>query len=132
MVKHLSSLISGTCAGLAGGLNAVFLGFVALEDLFWTTSGSVVIMTLLGGVGTFFGPLVGAGVVLVLEDYLSRLTDSWPLAVGAIFMRCVLGFRRGIWGTLAPLAQTASTGAEGRGPPGSPGPARRTEGVPGR
>jgi branched-chain amino acid transport system permease protein len=106
MVKHLSFLISGTYAALAGGLSALFLGFVALEDLFWTTSGSVVIMTLLGGVGTFFGPLVGAGVVLFLEDYTSRLTESWPLVVGAIFVLCVLFFRRGIWGSLVPLVQT--------------------------
>ena len=101
MVKHISFLISGTCAGLAGGLNAVFLGFVPLEALFWTTFGQVVIMTLLGGVGTFFGPLLGAGVVLFLEDSLARRTDSWPLIMGAIFMLCVLFFRRGIWGTLA-------------------------------
>jgi branched-chain amino acid transport system permease protein len=107
MVKHLSFLISGMCAGLAGGLNALLLGFVPLEALFWTTSGTVVIMTLLGGVGTFLGPLAGAGVVLFLEDYMSRVTDSWPLIVGAIFVLCVLFFRRGIWGTLAPLVQTA-------------------------
>jgi branched-chain amino acid transport system permease protein len=100
MVKHVSFLISGMCAGLAGGLNAVFLGFVALETLFWTTSGMVVIMTLLGGVGTFFGPLLGAGVVLFLEDSLARLTDHWPLIMGIIFMLCVLFFRQGIWGTL--------------------------------
>jgi branched-chain amino acid transport system permease protein len=111
-VKLLSFVFSAGFAGLAGGLNALYLRIVPIETLYWTTSGQVVMMTLLGGAGTFFGPFVGAGVFLILEDVLSVWTESWQLVVGAIFMVFVLFLPRGIWGTLverlpaaAPLAQ---------------------------
>ena len=99
-IKHLSFVFSATFAGLAGGLDALRLAVVPVESLYWTTSGQVVIMTLLGGAGTFFGPFVGAGTYLVLEDRLSVLTESWPLVIGLIFMAFVLFLPRGIWGTL--------------------------------
>jgi branched-chain amino acid transport system permease protein len=73
---------------------------VPIESLYWTTSGQVVIMTLLGGAGTFFGPFVGATAYLVLEDRLSIITESWPLVIGAIFKAFVLFLTKGIWGTL--------------------------------
>ena len=73
---------------------------VPIESLYWSTSGQVVIMTLLGGAGTFFGPFVGAATWLVLEDRLAVFTESWPLVVGAIFMAFVLFLPKGIWGTL--------------------------------
>jgi branched-chain amino acid transport system permease protein len=73
---------------------------VPIESLHWSTSGQVVIMTLLGGAGTFFGPFVGAGAFLVLEDLISARTESWPLAIGLIFMAFVLFLPKGIWGTL--------------------------------
>jgi branched-chain amino acid transport system permease protein len=99
-VKLLSFVFSALFAGLAGGLDALRLAVVPIESLYWTTSGQVVIMTLLGGAGTFFGPFVGAATFLVLEDRLSVFTESWPLVIGAIFMVFVLFLPRGIWGTL--------------------------------
>ena len=73
---------------------------VPIESLHWSTSGQVVMMTLLGGAGTFFGPFVGAIAFLVLEDSISVVTESWPLVIGAIFMLFVLFLPKGIWGTL--------------------------------
>ena len=71
-----------------------------LNTLYWTTSGSVVMMTILGGMGTFIGPFVGTGVFILLEDTLSVFTKSWQLFVGGIFMLFVLFFPLGIWGTI--------------------------------
>ncbi len=99
-IKLLSFVFSAGFAGLAGGLNALYLRIVPIETLYWTTSGQVVMMTLLGGAGTFFGPFVGAGAFLILEDVLSVWTESWQLAVGAIFVAFVLFLPRGIWGAL--------------------------------
>jgi len=72
----------------------------AVEALYWSTSGQVVIMTLLGGAGTFFGPFVGAATYLVLADRLSIFFEYWPLVIGVIFMVFVLFLPQGIWGTL--------------------------------
>jgi branched-chain amino acid transport system permease protein len=99
-IKLLSFVFSALFCGLAGGLDALRLGVVPVESLYWTTSGQVVIMTLLGGAGTFFGPFVGATTFLVLEDRLSVVTESWPLFIGLIFMSFVLFLPKGIWGTL--------------------------------
>jgi branched-chain amino acid transport system permease protein len=99
-VKLLSFTFSALFCGLAGSLDAMRLLVVPVESLYWTTSGQVVIMTLLGGAGTFFGPFVGALTYLVLEDRVSLFTESWPLVIGAIFVVFVLFLPRGIWGTL--------------------------------
>ena len=99
-VRLLSFVFSAALAGLAGGLEALRLTVIPIESLYWTTSGQVVMMTLLGGAGTFFGPFVGAATYLVLEDRLSVLTESWPLVIGTIFMAFVLFLPKGIWGTL--------------------------------
>ena len=99
-VKHLSFVFYALFCGLAGALDALRLTVVPIESLHWSTSGQVVIMTLLGGAGTFFGPFVGAATYLVLEDAISVWTESWPLAIGAIFMVFVLFLPKGIWGTL--------------------------------
>ena len=99
-VKLLSFVFSAMFAGLAGALDALRLTVVPIESLYWTTSGQVVMMTLLGGAGTFFGPFVGAAAYLVLEDRLRTFTESWPLVIGAIFSAFVLFLPRGIWGTL--------------------------------
>jgi len=99
-IKLLSFVFSALFCGLAGGLDALRLAVVPVESLYWTTSGQVVIMTLLGGAGTFFGPFVGAATYLVLEDRLSVVTESWPLFIGLIFMGFVLFLPKGIWGTL--------------------------------
>ena len=99
-VKHLSFVFSAFFAGLAGALDALRLAVVPVESLYWATSGQVVIMTLLGGAGTFFGPFVGAGTYLVLGDRLAIFTERWPLVIGLIFMTFVLFLPKGIWGTI--------------------------------
>jgi branched-chain amino acid transport system permease protein len=96
-IKHVSFVLF---AGLAGALDALRLTVVPIESLHWSTSGQVVIMTLLGGAGTFFGPFVGAAAFLMLEDTIAVVTESWPLVIGAIFMAFVLFLPKGIWGTL--------------------------------
>ncbi len=100
-VKLLSFVFSALFTGLAGSLDALRLTVVPIESFYWTTSGQVVIMTLLGGAGTFFGPFVGALAFLVLEDRVSLVTESWPLVIGVIFMAFVLFLPKGIWGTIA-------------------------------
>ena len=99
-VKWVAFLFSGFFSGLAGALYAVYFNLAPLNTLYWTTSGSVVMMTILGGMGTFAGPFIGAAVFLILEDVISVFTKSWQLFVGAIFMLFVIFFPLGIWGTL--------------------------------
>ena len=100
--KLLAFVLSATLAGLAGSLKALVFGFVTLADVQQSTSGEVILMTLLGGTGTFFGPVVGAAIVVTLQQYLSDLVGGWVTAIiGAIFLACVLSFRRGIIGELA-------------------------------
>jgi branched-chain amino acid transport system permease protein len=99
-VKHLSFVFYAFFCGLAGSLDALRLTVVPIESFHWSTSGQVVIMTLLGGAGTFFGPFVGAAIYLVLEDMISVVTESWPLVIGAIFVAFVLFLPQGVWGTL--------------------------------
>jgi branched-chain amino acid transport system permease protein len=99
-IKLLSFVFSALFAGLAGALDALRLTVVPVDALYWSTSGQVVIMTLLGGAGTFFGPFVGAATFLVLADRLSIFIEFWPLVIGVIFMGFVLFLPKGIWGTL--------------------------------
>lgn len=99
-VKLLSFVFSAAFTGLAGGLDALRLTVVPVDALYWSTSGQIVIMTLLGGAGTFFGPFVGAATFLVLADRLSIFIEFWPLVIGVIFMGFVLFLPKGIWGTL--------------------------------
>jgi branched-chain amino acid transport system permease protein len=99
-VKWIAFVFSGFFSGLAGSLYAIYYHIAPLNTLYWTTSGSVVMMTILGGMGTFAGPFVGAAVFLILEDVISVFTKSWQLFVGAIFMLFVIFFPLGIWGTL--------------------------------
>ena len=99
--KLLAFVLSATLAGLAGSLKALVFGFVTLTDVQGSTSGEVILMTLLGGTGTFFGPVVGAAVVVTLQEYLSDLVGGWVTAIiGAVFVVCVIAFRRGIVGEL--------------------------------
>ncbi|HEX6001887.1 MAG TPA: branched-chain amino acid ABC transporter permease [Hyphomicrobiaceae bacterium] len=98
--KLLSFVLSGAICGLAGGLSALHLAIVPLDTLHYQNSGLVLLMTLLGGMGSFFGPFVGALVFLVLEDVLSLWTAHWQLFVGAIFIVFVLFLPKGIWGTI--------------------------------
>src|SRR5205807_10492377 len=99
----LAFVPSGTLSGLAGGTKAIVFQLASLTDVHWTMSGEVVLMTLLGGLGTVFGPVVGAFIVVSLENYLSQL-GSWVTVVqGVIFVVCVLTFRRGVVGELGNL-----------------------------
>jgi branched-chain amino acid transport system permease protein len=111
-VKLLSFVFSATFTGLAGSLEALRLTLVPVQALYWSTSGQVVIMTLLGGAGTFFGPFVGALTYLVLEERLSRFIEWWPIVVGAIFMTFVIFLPRGIWGTLTSGLVRSQTGGQ--------------------
>jgi branched-chain amino acid transport system permease protein len=99
--KLAAFVLSAGMSGLAGSLKALVLGFVTLSDVNQVTSGEVILMTLLGGSGTFFGPAVGAVVVVSLQEYLSDLVGGWvSVIIGAIFVICVMLFRRGIVGEI--------------------------------
>jgi branched-chain amino acid transport system permease protein len=99
--KLLAFVLSATLSGLAGSTKAVVFQFASLTDVHWQTSGEVVLMTLLGGMGTIFGPVVGGFVVVSLQNYLAQFGGWVTVITGAIFVACVLLFRRGIVGELA-------------------------------
>ena len=102
--RLVAFVLSATLAGLAGSLKALVLGFATLSDVQQANSGEVILMTLLGGTGTFFGPVIGAAVVVTLQEYLSDIVGGWvTVIIGAVFIACVLAFRRGIVGELAAL-----------------------------
>lgn len=102
--KLVAFMLSATLAGLAGSLKALVLGFATLSDVQQANSGEVILMTLLGGTGTFFGPVIGAAIVVTLQEYLSDIVGGWvTVIIGAVFIACVLAFRRGIVGELAVL-----------------------------
>jgi branched-chain amino acid transport system permease protein len=98
--KLLVFVLSAAVCGLAGALRALHLSVVPIDSLHYLLSGQAVMMCLLGGMGTFFGPFVGAGVFLTLEDVVTTLTPHWMAVVGAVFMFFVLFFPAGIWGSL--------------------------------
>ena len=99
--KFMAFMLSGTLAGLAGATKALVFQLASLTDVHWTMSGEVVLMTLLGGLGTIFGPVVGAFIIITMENYLAQL-GAWVTVVqGAIFVVCVLTFRRGVVGEIA-------------------------------
>jgi branched-chain amino acid transport system permease protein len=101
--KLIAFVLSTALVGLAGGTKTLVFQLASLTDVHWTMSGEVVLMTLLGGLGTVFGPVVGAFIVIALENYLAQL-GAWVTVVqGAIFVVCVLTFRRGVVGELARL-----------------------------
>ncbi len=104
--KLLAVVLSCALSGLAGGIWVISHGFVALDAVHWTTSGQVVIMVLLGGMGTRLGPLVGAALFLLLRDFLSTWTDAWGVITGVIFIVVILVFRQGIVGTIEHLMQS--------------------------
>ena len=112
--KLLAFVISAALSGLAGSLKTLVLGFASLSDVHWTASGHVILMTLVGGLGTLSGPLVGSAVVVLLEnkvgdfgafmarvtgvDWFNTLGESVTMVTGLIFVICVLAFRKGIMG----------------------------------
>jgi branched-chain amino acid transport system permease protein len=99
--KLVAFVLSAALAGLAGSLKALVFQLASLTDVHWTMSGEVVLMTLVGGLGTIFGPIVGAFLIVAMENYLAPF-GQWVLVIqGAVFVICVLAFRRGIVGELA-------------------------------
>src|SRR6185503_13846451 len=99
--KFMAFVLSGTLAGLAGATKALVFQLASLTDVHWTMSGEVVLMTLLGGLGTIFGPVVGAFIIITMENYLAQLGAWVTIVQGAIFVVCVLTFRRGVVGEIA-------------------------------
>jgi branched-chain amino acid transport system permease protein len=101
--KLIAFVLSATLSGLAGGTKAIVFQLASLTDVHWTMSGEVVLMTLLGGLGTVFGPVIGAFILVALENYLAQLGAWVTIVQGAIFVVCVLTFRRGVVGELGRL-----------------------------
>jgi branched-chain amino acid transport system permease protein len=99
--KLLAFVLSAALAGLAGAMKTLVMGFATLSDVHWSMSGEVILMTLLGGVGTFFGPVLGSGIVISLQNLLADKVGSWvTVIIGVIFVLCVLAFRKGVVGEL--------------------------------
>lgn len=98
--KLLVFVLSAGLCGLAGSMRALHLSVVPVDSLHYLQSGQAVMMSLLGGMGTFFGPFVGAAVFLYLEDVVANLTRHWMAVVGVVFVLFVLFFPRGIWGSV--------------------------------
>jgi branched-chain amino acid transport system permease protein len=99
--KLMAFVLSATLAGLAGSTKALVFQLASLGDVHWHASGEVVLMTLLGGVGTILGPVLGATVVVALQNYLAGIGSWSTIVLGLVFMACVLAFRRGVVGELA-------------------------------
>jgi len=99
--KLMAFVLSAALAGLAGSVKTIVMGFATLSDVHWSMSGEVILMSLLGGVGTFFGPALGAGVVISLQNMLADKVGEWvTVIIGVIFVICVLAFRKGIVGEI--------------------------------
>ncbi|MBN9598654.1 MAG: branched-chain amino acid ABC transporter permease [Afipia sp.] len=99
--KLMAYILSGTLAGLAGAIKIFVVQNASLTDTHWTMSGEVVLMTLVGGLGTTFGPVIGAIIIIATQQYLASF-GQWVMVIqGAIFVICVLTFRRGIVGEIA-------------------------------
>jgi len=99
--KLLAFVISGALAGTAGAVKALVFQLASLTDVHWSMSGEVVLMTLVGGMGTLFGPVAGAAVIVSMQNYLAELGAWVTIVQGVIFVICVLAFRRGIVGEIA-------------------------------
>lgn len=116
--KLLAFVLSAALAGVAGGLKALVLGYESLLGLHWSTSGEVILMSLLGGLGTILGPIIGSAFVITLQNWLADKVGEWvSVIIGAVFLACVLAFRRGFVGEGAALwrrlrrPQTVAKGA---------------------
>ncbi|HEY8358451.1 MAG TPA: branched-chain amino acid ABC transporter permease [Ramlibacter sp.] len=99
--KLVAFVLSAALSGLAGSMKTLVMGFASLTDVHWSMSGEVILMSLLGGVGTFMGPILGAGIVIALQNLLADKVGAWvTVIIGAIFVVCVLAFRKGVIGEL--------------------------------
>ena len=111
--KLLAFVLSTALAGLAGSLKTLVLGFASLSDVHWSLSGEVVLMTLLGGMATFAGPVVGAVTIIGLQNFLADRVGSWvTVIIGVIFVVCVLAFRKGVIGEVLAWQQKRRARAE--------------------
>ena len=116
--KLLAFVLSSSLAGLAGSLKTLVMGFATLSDVHWSMSGEVILMTLLGGVGTFFGPVLGAGIVISLQNLLADKVGSWvTVIIGVIFVLCVLAFRKGMVGELQAFRERRQVAAQAASKP---------------
>lgn len=105
--KVLAFVLSAAIAGIGGSLKVLVLGMATLSDVHQSTSGEVILMTLLGGTGTFLGPVIGSGIVITLQEYLSDRVGSWvSVIIGGIFVVCVMLFRKGIIGEIEAYFQS--------------------------
>ncbi len=101
--KLMAFILSAALSGVAGAAKSLVFGIATLTDVHWAMSGEVVLMTLVGGLGTVFGPVVGAAVIVTMQNYLAEM-GAWVTVIqGAIFVACVLAFRRGIVGEIGSL-----------------------------
>jgi branched-chain amino acid transport system permease protein len=98
--KLLSFVIAGSLAGFAGGIYIIFNSFISPDQIYWTASGDILIMVMLGGAGTLIGPVIGTGLFLLMKNVVSSYSQHWLLIIGVIFICFVLFFPSGIWGTL--------------------------------
>jgi branched-chain amino acid transport system permease protein len=98
--KLLAFTIAGAIAGLAGGLYVIYNGFISSDAVYWTASGDILIMTMLGGAGTLIGPPIGAAVFLLMKNVVSSYSEHWLLIIGIAFICCVMFFPGGIWGSV--------------------------------
>jgi branched-chain amino acid transport system permease protein len=98
--KLISFTIAGAIAGLAGGLYAIFNGFISSDAIYWTSSGDILIMTMLGGAGTLIGPAIGTAAFLLMKNVASSYSEHWLSIIGVTFICCVMFFPGGPWGTL--------------------------------
>lgn len=114
--KLLAFVISATLAGMAGSTKALVFQLATLTDVQWQMSGEVVLMTILGGIGTILGPVIGAGVVIGLQNYLAGIGSFSTIVLGAIFVVCVLAFRRGLVGEWIAFLERRREAAEPRNP----------------
>jgi branched-chain amino acid transport system permease protein len=121
--KLVVFVLSAGLAGIAGGVFAIGHGFASLQEVAWTTSGKVVLIMVLGGIGTLWGPMIGAALVVLLEDWLATSGfEGTGLVTGLIFMVVVLAFRKGLWGTARTLwAAQVSRRRRAPGAPAGPG-----------
>jgi len=102
-LKYLAYIISGGFAGLAGVLYVYYNGFISPQELNWSMSGFVLLMVIIGGSRIIWGPVLGAAVILVLQNLISAYTEHWPLFLGIIFVVCVMYAKEGIAGYLIKL-----------------------------
>ena len=101
--KLIAFTIAGAIAGLAGGLYAIFNGFISADAVYWTASGDILIMTMLGGAGTLIGPAIGAAIVLLMKNVVSSYSEHWLAIIGVTFICCVMFFPGGLWGMVRGL-----------------------------